>query len=288
MQKDKIINISQKDANYPEKLLHLARIPEHIRILGDSQLLNAPYVVGIVGSRKVTNYGREVTSMLAHELSKRGVVVISGLALGVDSIAHRSSLNVQGRTIAVLPSGISNIYPSSHTGLAKQIVQSGGLLISEYQDRSSPMKYQFIERNRIIAAMSDVIIITEAAVNSGSLHTARFALELGRTVMAVPGPITSPSSMGTIKLIQAGAHPILSYSDVLSELGIDDKDTSSSEYLAENPAEQLILDQIKIGNNDGAKLLEATKLQVQEFQTHISMLEIKGVIAPVGGKWFLK
>lgn len=288
MQKHKIITISQKDNNFPDKLSQLAQVPTNLYASGYMKLLSASPAVGIVGSRKVSSYGREVTDTIARELASRGVVIVSGLALGVDSISHRAALEVHGKTIAVLPTGIKSIYPASHIGLSQQIVDKRGLLLSEYPESAGPMKYQFIERNRIIAALSDVLIITEAAENSGSLHTARFALELGRTVMAVPGPITSPGSRGTNKLIQTGATPVLSYVDVLHELGIDENISSTKDYYPENTAEQSILEQIKMGNYEGGEILKEVSLTASEFQTHLTMLEIKGVISASGGRWYMK
>ncbi len=274
--------ISLSVSSLPEKVTQLYNKPKELFGKGNVDLLKRTPTVGIVGARKFTPYGREVTEDIARAMAKAGVVVISGLALGVDSVAHRACMEAGGATIAVLPCGIDTIYPSSHSGLARQIIDHNGLLISEYAGRSSPRKHQFIERNRIIASLSDVLIVTEAAENSGSLHTARFALELGKTIMAVPGQITSAYSKGTNRLIQTGAVPLLSSSDVLNELGIAPQ--SEIDYLPEHPQEVTILQLLKTPKSSD-ELLRSSAISLVELQTHLTMLEIKGVIQISSGMW---
>lgn len=188
-----------------EVLKQLAQPVNNLFYSGDLSTLDGP-IVAIVGSRDVTTYGKKATYKLAYDLAKAGVVIISGLAIGVDSIAHQASLDAGGRTIAVLPSCLEAIYPKRHFDLANNIVKNGGLLLSEYpKGQAGPQKYQFIARNRLIAALSNAVIVTEAKKKSGSLHTANFALEQGIDVYAVPGEIYSPNSEGTNQLIQNGA-----------------------------------------------------------------------------------
>lgn len=184
------------------------------------ELLERP-CVAIVGSRKVTDYGVAITTQLTKELVDAGIVIISGLALGVDSIAHQAALDAGGQTIAILPAGLDQIYPSRHQRLAEDIVRSGGALVSEYPvGQGRPQKYQFIARNRIIAALSQGVLITEAAARSGSLHTANFALEQGIEVFAVPGNILSETSGGTNDLIKTGATPVTNVQDILEGIGL--------------------------------------------------------------------
>ncbi len=184
------------------------------------ELLERP-CVAIVGSRKVTDYGIAVTTQLAKELTQAGVVIISGLALGVDSIAHQAALDAGGKTIAILPAGLDQIYPSRHQRLAEDIVRQGGALASEFPTgQGRPQKYQFIARNRIIAALSQGLLITEAARKSGSLHTANFALEQGIEVFAVPGSILNQTSDGTNELIKNGAAPVTNVRDILEVLNM--------------------------------------------------------------------
>src|SRR5688572_6641342 len=228
--------ITLSTSDVPEKLRNIPNPPKQLFVIGKNvnELLNKPCVT-IVGSRKVSAYGRAVTMGLAGELAKSGIVIISGLALGVDSLAHKAALDVGGLTVAVLPSGVDKIYPAAHFGLAKQILQQGGALVSEYPDGTPPLKHQFIERNRIASGLGDALLITEAAEKSGTLHTANFALEQGRPVLAVPGNITSPTSAGTNNLIKAGATPVTGVQDVLLALGLEPTEKSREAPSSSNP-----------------------------------------------------
>lgn len=267
----------------------LAQKVENLFYLGDSflELLDTP-CIAIVGSRKVSPYGRAVTIKLATELAGAGVVVISGLALGVDSIAHQAVLEAGGKTIAILPCGLDTIYPASHRNLAKRILQSGGALASEYDiGGGSPKKYQFIARNRIIAALSQAVLITEAATKSGSLHTAHFALELGIDVVAVPGNITSPTSAGANNLLKIGAHPVTEVADILDLLGIRTV-ARSSQYQPVNETERIILACIKNDQASTSEILLHSGLTPSEVTSALTMLEINSVITSSMDNWQLK
>ncbi|MEK7603211.1 MAG: DNA-processing protein DprA [Patescibacteria group bacterium] len=243
--------------------------------------------VAIVGSRKVSAYGRIITEKLASQLASGGAIIISGLALGVDSLAHKACLDSSGVTVAVLPSAVTQIYPASHHSLASQILAKGGALLSEYSGNDLPQKYQFIARNRLIAAMADVVLITEAAERSGSLHTANFALEQGKTVMAVPGNITSPNSAGTNQLIKSGAIPVTSVDDIWQALGVS-PNTQKAAILGDDEQEAVIISLLAQGINDGVELLEKSQLETRVFNQTITMLEISGKIRPLGGgNWTL-
>ncbi len=243
----------------------------------------------VVGSRKVSAYGKAVTLGLAGELAKAGVVIISGLALGVDSLAHKAALDAGGLTIAVLPSGVENIYPAGHYGLAMQILQQGGALVSEYPAGERAYKDHFIARNRIASGLGDALLITEAAEKSGTLHTANFALEQGRPVLAVPGNITSPTSVGANNLIKAGAMPVTGVRDVFHALGLELPETNREAPRSGNPHEQVLLDLLFSGVNDGLELLDQSKLGVSLFNQTLTLLEIRGQIRPLGNnRWSLK
>jgi DNA processing protein len=200
----KIQNLTSQDSEFPKSLRHIAQPPQELFVRGDARLLN-DFCLAVVGSRAVTPYGRSVTNQLVTEVAWEGITVISGLALGVDSVAHQAALNAEGKTIAVLPSGIERIYPASHRQLADDIIKQGGAVISEYPGDMPPHKYHFIARNRIIAGLADAVLVTEASTKSGSLHTAQFALDDGKEVMATPGSIFNPHSVGCHRLIAAGA-----------------------------------------------------------------------------------
>jgi DNA processing protein len=182
-----------------------------------------------------------------------------------------------------LPSGVNQIYPASHAYLARQILESDGLIISEQPHTYRPQRYDFVKRNRIIAGLSDILVIPEAGIASGSLNTARHALDLGITIMAVPGDITSPYSAGTNRLIQSGAVPLLDPQDILDYLGISGEDKQA--YIPENIIEQSLMEHIKRGVSGTNDLIKACKVEPSRLQANLTMLEIKGVITVQGGNW---
>lgn len=274
----------------PIKLRNIATPPNRLYVKGEdvNELLSRPCVT-VVGSRKVSAYGKAVTATLAGELAQAGVVIISGLALGVDSIAHKAALEAGGLTIAVLPSPLDRIYPASHGQLAQQILQQGGALVSEYPSGAQVYPGNFIARNRIASGLGDVLLITEAAEKSGTLHTADFALDQGREVLAVPGNITSPTSAGTNNLIKGGATPVTRVEDIFNALGMEtDKTVKQAPPKSSNPNEQSLLDLLFAGISDGAELLERSNLGVRLFSQSLTMLEIRGQIRALGGnRWSL-
>lgn len=238
--------------------------------------------VTIVGSRKLTAYGREVTYRLSYDLAKQGVTIVSGLALGADGVAHQAALDARGRTIAVLAGGLDSIHPSSHRNLAIDILKKDGALISEYPEQTAPLKQNFVARNRLVAALSDMVIVTEAAEASGSLITARFALEQNKLVGAVPGNITSGQSVGTNNLIKSGATPITDAQDVLDALGIQATERQRAEVFGDTEEEQLIIDIIKEGTTELDQIQSMSELDPALFNQTITMLEISGKIRPLG------
>lgn len=287
-----IVNtLTLKDPLYPEALKHVYPTPQQLYWQGSSpaEWLNKPKVA-IVGSRKFSPYGKDVTQKLAAELTERGVVIISGLALGIDAIAHRTCLDNGGITVAVLPTALNNIYPSSHLNLSKEILNSGGTLISEYSSQTPVFRTNFIARNRIVSGLADVLLITEAAIKSGTLHTARFALDQGKTVMAVPGNITSPSSEGCNHLIKSGAIAVTEAKDVLFALGIKNaKPKQLSKPFKGSAEEELIMELIAQGTSDQEELAIAAGLDGAQIGSLLTMLEISGYIQPEGsGRWTLR
>lgn len=204
----------------PERLRVIPDPPRRLYARGAVEALAAPSVA-IVGSRRATRAGRQFAEALAGDLAAAGLVVVSGLAYGIDAAAHRGALVGGGRTVAVLGSGLGHVYPRQHAALAAEIVDGGGALVSEYPDDRAPRKHQFPERNRLISGLSLGVVIVEATTKSGSLITARMAAEQGREVMAVPGPVTSPLSGGCHRLLKSGAALIESADDVLYAVGYD-------------------------------------------------------------------
>jgi len=277
-QKHKYLQIIESIAKKPEILYIKGTLPER-RITS----------VAVVGSRKPTAYGKEVTYRLAYDLAKHGIVVISGLALGVDSIAHRAALDAGGITLAVLASGVDVIYPASHKQLAKDIMKNGGSIISEYEPGTAARGFQFLERNRIVSGLSDAIIVTEAAVRSGTLSTVSHALEQGREVFVVPGNITSPLSAGCNNLIKQGAHPVTCAEDVLEVIAPDLLRPQAILALGATPLESKIIELLQSGVRDGEELQIKSDADISEFSMTLTTMEIAGTIRALGGnQWTLR
>ncbi len=285
----KVTQFKLNDKEYPEILRDIPSPPKQLYVLGDLEALLAKPRLSVVGSRRVTPYGRAITSDLVQTVARQGIVIVSGLAFGVDSIAHQAALDAGGGTIAVLPCGIEKVYPSSHAQLARDILAKGGALVSEYPGDTLPGQYNFIERNRIVSGLGDGTLITEAAVKSGTLHTANFALEQGRTVMAVPGNITSPLSQGTNNLVKSGATMVTDASDILFALGFDPAKHKQQELFGSTKEETLLLTLLQGGISDSSILLVESGLSPVAFNQTLTMLEINAQIRPLGaGHWAIK
>ena len=212
---NKIIKIDLESKFYPERLKNIYNPPKQIYCLGNLNLLNYKETIAIIGSRNYSSYGKKAANDFSFNLAKNNFCVVSGLARGIDSFAHIAALNSKGKTIAVLGSGLDNIYPKENINLAKRIVENDGLIISEYELGSKPLKQHFPARNRIISGLSDGVLVIEATKNSGTNITVDFALEQGKDVFVVPGNIYSVTSDGTNFLIKEGAIPVVSYRNIL-------------------------------------------------------------------------
>lgn len=249
-------------------------------------------VLAIVGTRKPTKYGEKIAYELAYEAAKRGAVVVSGLAYGIDSIAHRGALDAGGVTVAVLGTPIDQIYPRAHLGLAEKIVETGGCIMSEIAPGEEFWpKTSFLQRNRLISGLADVVVIPEAAERSGSLNTAAHALEQGKEIFAVPGDILRPQSKGCNRLIRQGAMPYLEASDVLDLLFPPEKKPKRQQVslIGDTDAETAILAALMAGVDDGEEILERTGLGAAEFGRSVTMLEIKGRVRGLGmNRWGLR
>lgn len=247
--------------------------------------------VAVVGSRKPTTYGRAVSQQIVSELARHDVIVVSGLAIGHDGLAHRACLDAGGATIAVIGNGLNDIYPRRNQGLARDIIDAGGAIISEYPPDTPVYPSHFLERNRLISALADVVVVIEAGERSGTLNTASHALAQGREVMAVPGNITSPLSRGCNKLIAEGAAPILSAQDILDVLNINDEkeQTAGNNHAIrfDSPDAQQIYDLIRSGHSDGDELQQLSHLSASELNISLTMLELNGYIKAIGGNKFI-
>lgn len=283
----KVNNYKRNSPEYPQILRDIPSAPKELFWLGApaANWVDKPKVA-IVGSRKISAYGRQVTAQLASELASAGVVIISGLAFGVDAAAHQAALDAGGTTIAVMPGGVEQIYPTSHTNLARQILRGGGALISEYPSGTPAFKQNFIARNRIVSGLADALLITEAAAASGSLHTARFALDQGKTVMAVPGNINSPGSEGCNNLIKTGATPVTSADDVFFALKLQPGPKKDFRAFRGTPEEEAVLELIRAGLQDQEEIASQAALDGPAMSTTLTILEIGGYIKAAGaGNW---
>ena len=273
--------VTKLDSNYPEKLKYFDDAPFFLFCKGDISLLVKPSLA-VVGTRKPTSYGRMATERLVGDVAKYGVVIISGLAYGVDSIAHRQCLEVGGKTIAVLGSGLNEIYPAEHVGLAKEIVQKGGLIISEYSPNRKATQYTFPARNRIIAGLSDGVLITEASLKSGTVHTRDFALDYGKNVYAVPGNIFDNESMLTNDMIKSGqASAVTCAKDILDDYQI--QQTSMKLEIELTEEEKKIVEILSTGKKEVDEIVKESGFNVNLLNIYLTTLEINGIIRRLQG-----
>ena len=269
----------------PKTLYFYGKIPENVSKNGTRM---RPKTVAIVGSRHNTRYGEEIAYKLAYELAKKDVIIVSGLAYGIDSIGHRGCLDAGGKTIAILGTPIDQIYPKTHLSLAKEIIEKEGAIISEYAPHEKVFpKTSFLERNRLISGLSDIVVVVEAAEQSGSLNTATHALDQGKTVFAVPGNITNPYSQGCNKLIKQGAIPYTEPRDILELLFPEEylktrKKLKKQNLIGDTDVETLILTTLSEGVRSGEKIMQKTNLPPEVFNQTTTILEIKGRIRSLG------
>lgn len=284
----KINTIRPDDNDFIQVLSDVAKPPKTLHYIGNLPEKRTTSVA-IVGTRRPSPYGKEVTHRLAYDLASRGIVIVSGLALGVDAIGHKAALDAGGVTIAVLGNGLPKIQPSTNRQLADDIVRKGGAIISEYDTNEDARPHHFLARNRLVAGLADAIIITEAATRSGTLNTAAHALEQGKEVFVVPGNITSPLSAGCNALLKQGARVVTSYQDVLDVIAPEAASAQTSLPLGQNELETTIIGLIAKGMRDGEELLAACNADPTEFATTLTMLELAGTIRALGAnQWTLR
>jgi DNA processing protein len=275
--------LTWEDESYPGRLKEIDQPPPVLYIRGE-YLQDDLFAVAIVGTRRVTAYGRQITEEISSFLAANRITVISGLARGVDAIAHQNTLKAGGRTIGVLGSGVDKIYPPEHRGLAEQMMERGAV-ISDYALGTPPDASNFPPRNRIISGLSLAVVVIEAGETSGALITAEFATEQGREVFAVPGSILAPQSKGTNKLIQQGALPLLTMNDLMQALDL----TRVGEHKAARrviPADET---EARLMNLLGSEPLHVdeirnqAELPIEKVSATLALMELKGMVRQVGG-----
>ena len=271
------------DPAYPPRLLNIYNPPPVLYVKGEI-LDEDQWAVAVVGTRGATVYGKEATRRIAGGLARNGLTIVSGLARGIDSEAHRAALDAGGRTIAVLGSGVDIIYPAESRKLAQAVIERGAL-VSEYAIGTRPEASNFPPRNRIISGLSLGVVIIEAGERSGALITADFALEQGREVFAVPGNIFRKKSMGTNKLIQQGAKPVLSVEDVLEELNLTmvSQQAEVRAVVPENETEAALLEYITADPIHVDEIRQKSDLPIAQVSSTLALMELKGMVRQVGG-----
>ena len=283
---NEIKEITIEDKNYPQLLKEIKNPPKKLYFLG--KIFPKENCFAIVGTRKCSNYGKEVAYKTASQLSEAGLTIVSGLAPGIDTIAHKATIERKGRTIAVLGTGLDRkvIYPKSNLRLIDKILEYGGAIISEFEPKTHGTKYTFPQRNRIISGLSLGVLVVEARMKSGALITANYAKEQGRKIFAVPGSVFSQTSKGCHFLIKNGAKLVEDAKDILEELGIRKLEARKKEIEGRTPEEILILEVLKEGALDIEKIIEKTKLSPSKVACTLSILEIEGKIKNLGGNTY--
>lgn len=276
---------------FPSLLKEIKQAPAHLYVRGNAEILSSPYLLAVVGSRKAGSYGAQCVSRLLTQPIRAGIIVVSGLAYGVDSLSHQASVNEKKPTIAVLGSGVDDksIYPHAHKKLAHEILENGGAIISEYPPGTSPIKGYFPARNRIIAGLSQVTLVVQASIKSGSLITSRLAMESNREVAAVPGAITDSLSAGPNMLIRDGAHPIIEPEDLLLLFGLDIGGQSAGFVPQAIPTEhQELYVLLTHQPRHVDELISTLKKPAPQITTMLMELELQGFAQHVGGMRYIR
>lgn len=287
LQKLDIETVIYNEKLYPEKLRLLEDAPFILYYKGDIAKLNDYKNISIIGSRKCTRYGIDVTSTIVKELCHHNINIISGLARGIDTAAHKASIANSGYTCAVLGSGIDIIYPRENKFIYNEI-QNSGCIISEFDPGTPPLAYNFPIRNRIISILSDLVIIVEADIKSGSLITASFALEQGKDVMAVPGSLFSSQSKGTNKLIKDGAYPLTEVEDIFNLIGIDFNQCESITYRSELNENQKIFSVLSDAPMHIDDIIRRTNIDIKQLYELLFELQLKEEILCLSGNYYVR
>jgi len=280
---DKIVKIDMESSEFPYHLKMIKNPPEQLYCLGDISLLQEK-CVAVVGSRKYTVYGKNVAHLVGKKLAESGLTVVSGLAIGIDGFAHQGMLEAGGKGIAVLGSGINKMTPYRNKGLMQELLDAGGLVVSEYPPDEASTRYTFPQRNRIISGLSEAVVIVEANFNSGALITAQFANEQGRTVYAVPGNINSQFSLGSNLLIRDGATPLVVIDDIIRDTGGSINNRNRKENsLGED--EKMIIEVVKTHSGISVdELASSLGIATSKVNSIVTILEIKGEVETYSGK----
>ena len=287
LMKEEVQIISLNNSDYPTQLKEIPTAPYLLYLKGDVKVLNSP-MLAMVGSRKFTTYGRQIADSIARDLANAGIVVVSGMALGIDTFSHQGALSVNGKTVAVLGSGLDNLHigPRQNFQLSRRIIANGAL-ISDYPIGTPANTFTFPARNRLMAGLTLGTIVIEAETKSGTLITANLAVEFNREVFAVPGSIFSPASLGANQLIKNGAKMITGVQDILEELNLEkiSREKEVKKAIPDSKEEEIIL---KILFTDETlhidRIIKLSKLGTGIVSSTLAILEMKGIIKNIGSQ----
>jgi DNA processing protein len=280
-----IKTISFLDENYPKNLTTINDFPSVLFVRGEIKNEDSK-ALAIIGTRSATDYGKQIAEKFAYELASYGITIVSGLARGIDTIAHKGAIKGKGRTIAVLGCGIDIYYPPENRNLYSEIAENGAVL-TEFNFGTPPLAHHFPQRNRLISGLAIAVLAVEARSKSGVLNTVEWAANQGRDVYAVPGDIRSKTSEGTNQLIKDGAKPVSSIQDILEELGIAAKKEEKRE-IPVSEIEKKLLETIALEPLYVDKIAELTNMDIPSLLTTLLELEIKGLVKQLPGKRFVK
>jgi DNA processing protein len=274
--------LTWRDPDYPARLKEIYDYPPVLYVRGPL-VPEDEWCVAVVGTRKATVYGRQVTEEIVTDLARSKITIVSGLARGIDSVAHRAALEAGGRSIAIFACGLDIVYPSENANLARQIMQQGALM-SEYPLGISPRADNFTRRNRIMSGLSLGVLVVEADETSGAMITAHMALEQNREVFAIPGSILSPASRGTNRLIQEGAKLVSNYTDILEELNLTAvaHQIEMKEIIPSSDTEALLLKQLSAEPTHIDEVCRSSGLPVSTVSSTLTLMELKGLVKQVG------
>lgn len=287
-------NIEIKDKEYPKSLKEIGKeAPKKLYYKGEWDKEIFDNCLAVVGSRHLTNYGRKITEQLVREIASAGITIVSGFMYGGDEAAHKATIEVGGRTIAVMPCGIDIIHPEYQEELYNKILENKGLIISEYEGNFPPAVWTYPKRNRIVAGLSRAVLVIEAGLNSGTLITTEYAKKFNRKIFAVPGPLTSQVSKGTTKLIKEGAEIVTEARDILNYYKIIPSKKSIEVgpqqvfQRVENDIEKRIIEHLKNESLEVDVLARFLKLPVSKVGMTLSMMHLKGFIKQEGSKYYV-
>lgn len=288
-----MVKINISDSRYPERLKKITDPPENLYYKGDWDQNLFENCLAVVGSRKMTKYGEKICTNLVSQVAARGITIVSGFMYGIDAMAHRAAVRVGGKTIAVMPCGIEKIHPAYQKKLYKEILKKNGLIVSEWADYQSAAKWTYPKRNRIVAGLSQAVLIVQAAEKSGSLITARLAEKFKRKLFAVPGPLTSSVSIGTANLIKEGkAEIVTDAKDIVKvfqkkQYKIKLQESQNANLADQNSLEKRITNTLKVEPLSIDELARKLKISVNILGSTLSEMQIKGFLEEESGKYYL-